>query len=128
MSIYNDLAATVRELLDPGQLGAASGSIVLVRRTVTPAANSWEDPTVTLTSETLLAQAFGVSGQLVGLPADEPADGVIVASDRTVVAALPEMGYQPGDLLTIDGTAVTVIRVEQVPAAGVPSAVKFVVR
>ena len=129
MSIYDDLADVTRELLDPAQLGAADGSIVLVRTTTTtPPANSWEEPMITTTTQTLRAQAFGVSAELVGLPAQEPANGVVMASDRQVISEVPEGGVRPGDLLSIDGVPVTILRVWYIPAAGTASAVKFVVR
>lgn len=131
MTLYDDLAQVAVELLTPaeaGGLGATSGAVVLVRKTVTPPANSWEDPTITRTSETLLSQVFGVSAQYVGTPADEPDNGIIVASDRMAICALPAGGYVPGDTLSIDGKPVTILRVEKIPAAGVASAVKFVVR
>jgi hypothetical protein len=38
------------------------------------------------------------------------------------------MQYQAGDTLSIDGVPVHVIAVEKIPAAGVTSAVKFIVR
>lgn len=128
MAIYDDLADVTRDLLDPTQLGASAGSIVLVRKTATPSANSWEAPTVTTTAQTLRAQAFGVSAELVGLPAQEPANGVVMASDRQVISEVPAGGVHPGDLLSIDGVPVTILRVSMIPAAGTPSAVKFVVR
>ena len=128
MGIYDDLADVTRGLLDPAQLGASAGSIVLVRTTTTPPANSWEAPTVTAETQELRAQAFGVSAELVGLPAQEPANGVVMASDRQVIAALPDGGVHPGDLLSIDGVPVTILRVWYIPAAGTASAVKFVVR
>lgn len=131
MSFYDEMAGVARELLAPdeaGGLGATAGTIVLTRIVRVPPANSWENPTETPQSETLLAQAFGVGAELVGLPADEPSNGVVLASDRMVISAVPAMGYRPGDLITIGSQAVAIIRVENIPAAGTVSAVKFVVR
>ena len=128
MSIYDDLAEVTRELLDPAELGASAGSIVLVRKIPTPAANTWEAPTVTTETQALRAQAFGVSAELVGLPAQEPDNGVVQASDRQVISEVPGGGVQPGDLLSVDGVPVAILRVSFIPAAGTPSAVKFVVR
>lgn len=126
MSIYDRARDTANRLLAPARFGASS--IVLVRKTTVPPANSWDAPTITTTTQTLRAQAFGVSSELVGLPALEPANGVVLSSDRMVIAALPEGGYQPGDLLSIDDKPVTIVWVSNIPAAGVPSAVRFVVR
>jgi hypothetical protein len=129
MTFYDDMADVVADLLDPAELGAADGSIVLVRRTVTPPeVDTWNAPEDSTASETLRAQAFGVSGELIGQPAPELDGATILASDRRVIAALPAMGYEPGDMLSIDGKAVTVLRVDKIPAAGTPSAVRFIVR
>jgi hypothetical protein len=128
MTIYARAKATADRLLSPAKLGAASGAIVLTRRTVVDAANPWENPTVTTASETLKAQAFGVSSELIGSPANEPDGPVVLATDRMVISAVPSMGYRAGDILAIDGAAVTILSVRKIPAAGVTSAVKFLVR
>ena len=126
MTIYDRARALANRLLDPAKFGA--GTITLVRKAITPAVNSWEDPTITTTTEALKAQAFGVSQEFVGLPAQEPENGVVLATDRMVIAAVPVMGYRPGDLLAIDGAPVTIISVKNIPGAGRVSAIKFVVR
>lgn len=128
MTIYDRAKVTADKLLDPANLGVMAGAIVLTRQTVTSGANPWDDPTITSVSEGLRAQAFGVSSVLVGSPANEPDGPVILASDRMVIAALPSMGYSAGDILSIDGAAVTILQVNRIPAAGVTSAVKFLVR
>jgi hypothetical protein len=128
MTIYARAKATADRLLSPAKLGAASGAIVLTRLTITPPTNRWENPTVTPVSETLKAQAFGVSSELIGSPANEPEGPVILATDRMVISAVPAMGYKAGDILAIDGAAVTILSVRKIPAAGVTSAVKFLVR
>jgi hypothetical protein len=131
VTFYTELAAVVVDLLTPDQaggLGASAGAITLTRQTVTPGANRWDDPVITSTTEPLRAQAFGVSQQLVGTPAQEPDGPVVLASDRMVISTIPAMGYQAGDILSIDGVAQTIIGVRNIPAAGVVSAVKFIVR
>ena len=128
MSIYTRAKATADRLLDPANLGAVSGAVVLTRRTFTTAANPWEDPVVNVQSETLKAQAFGVSSELIGSPANEPDGPVVLASDRMVISAVPVMGYRAGDVLAIDGAACTILRMWKIPAAGETSAVKFLVR
>jgi len=126
MTIYTRARATADKLLDTAKFGA--GTITLVRKSITPAVNSWEDPTITTTTEPLKAQAFGVSREFIGLPANEPENGVVLATDKMVIAAVPVMGYRPGDLLSIDGAPVTIISVKNIPGAGTVSAIKFVVR
>jgi hypothetical protein len=128
MNIYDRAKATADRLLSPARLGTQAGAIVLKRKTIIPAANSWDDPSVTVVSEALKAQAFGVSSELVGSPANEPDGPTILASDRMVISAVPVMGYVAGDILAIDGAAVTILRTERIPASGTISAVKFIVR
>lgn len=128
---YADLAQAARDILTPdelGGLGASAGSVTLTRRTITPAAQPWEDPTVTEQTETLLAQVLGVSSQYVGLPAAEPDNGVILASDLMCIMAVPAMGLQPGDALAVNGVPVAVLQVERIPAAGTVAAYRCVVR
>lgn len=128
MTIYDRAKATADRLLSPAKLGAAAGTITLSRVTITPSANPWENPVETVQTETLKAQAFGVKSELIGTPANEPGGPVILASDLSVIAAVPAMGYRAGDLLAIDGRPVTIMRVENIPAAGAVSAVRFLVR
>lgn len=131
MTFYADMAGVVRDLLTPdeaGGLGASAGSVTITRRSVTPAANSWDDPTVTTSTETLLAQVFGVSEELVGLPAAEPANGVVVATDLMCICAIPAQGYRAGDVVSVNGAPVTVVLTRTIPAAGTPVALRMVLR
>lgn len=131
MTFYTELADMVVDLLTPdeaGGLGAAAGSVTLSRKVVTPAANSWEAPTIATTTETLLGQVFGVSSEFVGLPANEPDNGVVLSSDMSVICAIPANGYATGDLVSVNGRPVSVIITRTIPAAGTPVALKLVVR
>lgn len=128
---YSEMAAVVHELLAPdelGGLGASAGSVVLSRHTVIEPTNTWEDPSVETQSETLLAQVFGISAELVGLPADEPRNGVMLSTDRMVICAVPAGGYAAGDNISVDDVPVTVVSFRQIPAAGTPVALKMVIR
>ena len=128
---YADMARVVRDLLTPdeaGGLGATAGSVTLTRTTITPPANTWENPTVTTATETLLAQVFGVDAELVGLPAQEPGNGVVISSDRYVICAMPANGYALGDLVAVNGQPVVVIMTKTIPSAGTPVALRMVVR
>lgn len=126
---YANMAKVARDLLAPtSDGGLGQGSIVLAKRTRIPPANSWEDPTWTTQSETLRGAVSGVSKELVGSPAGEPDGPVIVASDRQAICAVPAMAYEPGMVLRIDAKPVTILRVDNIPAAGIPAAVRFIVR
>lgn len=128
MGFYSDMAAMAYDLLAPDSNGGlGQGHVVLVRTTPgTPDPDApWEPVTPTTTSETLRAAVSGADARLVGT---EVGGAVILASDRTVVCAVPVMGYQAGDTLMIDGKPVLILSVQKIPAAGTTSAVRFIVR
>ena len=125
------MAQVVRDLLTPGEaggLGATAGTVTITRNAVTPATNSWEAPTVSSATETLLAQVFGVGEELVGLPAQEPDNGVVLSTDLMCICALPAQGYRAGDVVVVNGNPVTVVLTRTIPAAGTPVALKLVLR
>ncbi|MCC9162846.1 hypothetical protein LNA76_05840 [Alcaligenes sp. MMA] len=66
-----------------------------------------------------------MSKQLIGTEMDGT---VILASDRQAICTVPTMQYTSGDVLSVDGVPVHIIAVEKIPAAGVTSAVKFIIR
>jgi len=125
---YDDLADMASELLAPASSGGlGQGVIQLIR--VTPGAvdpdKPWLPVEPTEKPETLKAAVRGVDSRLVGT---EVGSAVILASDRQVICAPPAMGYQAGDILSVDGVRVTVLSVERIPAAGTVSAVRFIIR
>lgn len=127
--VYSDMAGVARELLAPtSDGGLGQGAIQLVR--YTPGANGpnpWdppEPPTRTVTP--LQAAARGVSEKFIGV--EVAPNMVIVASDLQVIAAPWDGTYEPGDVLEIDGKPVTVLRIDNIPAAGTVSAIRFIVR
>ena len=123
---YEEMADMTRELLAPtSEGGLGQGTIVLSRQSSTPGANPWDPPTVTAKTETLKGAVRGVSKELIGV---EVGGAVIVASDRQAICAPIEMGYTAGDTLIIDGVPVHILAVQNIPAAGVTSAVRFIVR
>lgn len=129
MSFYDDMADTVREVLAPdAEGGLGQGEVNLIR--VTPGTPDplapWEKVEPTTETETLRAAASGVSAEFVGTPADD--GSVIIASDIQVISAPPTLGFKPGDRMTIDGAALTILRVDRIPAAGTLSALRFFVR
>lgn len=125
--IYTRLQGTTRRLLRPAaQGGLGQGEIVLTRKTPgTPGPNPWEPVEPVTQAETLRGAVRGVSQRLVGT---EMGGTVILASDRQAVCEAPQMQYQAGDTLSVDGTPVHIIAFERIPAAGTTSAVKFTIR
>src|SRR5690606_11035732 len=114
------------ELLSPtSQGGLGQGSIVLSCQSSTSGANPWDPPSVTTQEETLRGAVRRFSKQLIAV---EVVRTVILASDRTSICAPSSMGYTAGDTLFVDGVPVIIISVQNIPAAGITSAVRFIIR
>lgn len=125
---YSDLAQMAHELLAPtSQGGLGQGTITLTRTTPgTPdPAEPWKPVEPTTQTETIRGAVRGISKELVGT---EVGGTVILASDRQVIAAVPTLEYQAGDVLAVDGVPVHIIQFEKIPAAGTTSAVRFTIR
>lgn len=125
---YASMAQTARELLAPTSAGGlGQGTIVLTR--TTPGEPDEDKPWVpvepTKKPETLDGAVKGVSSRLVGT---EVGSSVILASDREAIVTVPSMGYEAGDVLSVDGVEVTIISVQRIPEAGTTAAVKFIIR
>lgn len=125
---YSELADMARELLAPtSQNGLGQGTIMLTH--VTPGtpdpAEPWKPVQPQTTTQTLRGAVRGVSKELIGT---EAGGTIILASDRQAITEVPTLGYEPGDLFGVDGQEVFVIRVDNIPAAGVTSAVRWVIR
>ncbi|WP_305096475.1 hypothetical protein [Croceibacterium aestuarii] len=126
---YTEMAGVAQELLAPtSEGGLGQGAIELVRYVEgPPPANSWDPPSPPSRQVTPLdGAASGVAKELIGLPVET--GGQIVATDPQVIVAPWGGSYDPGDVLEIDGAPVTVLRVQNIPAAGTVCAVRFVVR
>lgn len=125
---YEEMKKVAAELLAPtSQGGLGQGAIVLIRETPgTPDPDKpWIPVEPTKQTETLDGAATGVDSKLVGT---EVGSAVIRSSDLKVVVVPPDMGYQAGDILSLDNKPVTIIDVQNIPAIGITSAVKFIVR
>lgn len=125
---YADMAAMASGLLAPTiQGGLGQGSIVLSHSEhgVPDPSQPWVPVEPVVTSEQLRGAVRGVDKRLVGT---EIGGQVILASDRQAICAVPVMAYTAGDTLVIDGAPVHIIAVEKIPAAGITSAVKFIIR
>jgi len=123
---YSEMRQMAEELLAPtSQGGLGQGSIVLSRQSSTPGANPWDPPVTTTTTEPLRGAVRGVSKELIGV---EMGGTVVLASDRQAICAVPAMGYTAGDTLVVDGVPVHIVAVQNIPAAGITSAVRFIIR
>lgn len=123
------MAQAARELLAPtNDGGLGQGEIALVRYVPgPPPANPWDPPAAPEREVTILdGAARGVGKELIGAPVEN--GGQIMATDLTVIVAPWGGEYAPGDVLTVDDASVTVLKVENIPAAGAVCAVRFVVR
>lgn len=125
---YESMRQMAEELLAPtSQGGLGQGTITLTRTTPgTPNPEKpWEPVQPTTQTETLRGAVGGVSSELVGV---EAGGTVILATDLQAITEVPDMTYAAGDTLAVDGVPVHVIAVHKIPAAGVTSAVRFIIR
>lgn len=125
---YTEMGDVARELLAPtSQGGLGQGKIELVRYAETSPVNPWDAPSPPTRTATLLkGAARGVSKEMIGAPVDN--GGQIVATDLVVIVAPWGGSPQPTDVLEIDGKPVTILSVSNIPAAGIASAIRFIVR
>lgn len=125
---YTQMAGVAAELLAPtSQGGLGQGQVVLSRKipgTPDPD-NPWNTVEPGSQRETLRAAVSGVSKELVGT---SPGGTVIIGSDRQAICAPITMGYTAGDTLIVDGVPVHIVAVLNIPAAGIVSAVRFIIR
>jgi hypothetical protein len=100
------------------------GTIVLTRPgTETPGPNPWDPPVVGDPVEHELdGVAKGVSAEFV--------DGTtILATDIQITCSVPPVVPSiETDAMTVDGKSVTLLRIDQIPAAGTPVAYRLFVR
>lgn len=123
---YSEMAQMATELLAPtSEGGLGQGSIVLSRQSSVSGTNPWDPPVTTTQEETLRGAVRGVSKELIGV---EVGGTVVLASDRQAICAPPSMGYTAGDTLVVDGVPVHIVAVQNIPAAGTVSAVRFIIR
>ena len=125
---YSQMGRVASELLAPtSQNGLGQGDVVLSRKIPgTPdLSQPWLPVEDTYERETLRAAVRGVSKELVGT---EAGGTIILASDRQAICAPIAMGYTAGDTLIVDGVPVHIVSVSNIPAAGVVSAVRFLIR
>lgn len=126
---YDEMAAMAREMLAPtDEGGLGQGTIELVRYVpgVEPA-NPWDPPAEPSREVTTLdGVARGVGKELVGLTVET--GGQIVATDLVVLVAPWGGEYGPGWVLEVDGLPVTVLRVRNIPEAGITCSIQFVAR
>jgi len=126
---YEEMRDVARELLAPTSKGGlGQGSIELIRYIEgSEQVDPWSPPAPPEREITVLdGAARGVGKELVGTPVD--AGGQIVATDLQVIVAPWGGEYEPGNVLELDGSPVTVLAVRKLPAVGITCAVRFVVR
>lgn len=126
---YDEMADMARELLAlTGRGGLGQGTINLVRYVPgPPPAQPWDPPSDPVRQDTTLkGAATGVSKEMIGAPVET--GGQVVATDLSVIVAPWGGTYETGDVLEIDGAPVTILKIQNIPAAGTVSAIRFVVR
>jgi hypothetical protein len=97
------------------------GSIVLVKTTTTPGAEPY-DPPVSTTDE------YPLTGIVSGVGEEYANSETIVVSDKQVQVAVPDVMPEVGDIVKVDGEALSVLMVMPLPAAGDPTALRMICR
>ncbi len=126
---YAEMAQAARDLLAPtDEGGLGQGTIQLVAYVPgAPGANPWDPPAPPSRQVTVLnGAARGVSKELIGAPVET--GGQVVATDLQVIVAPWDGEYEPGQVLELDARPVTILKIENIPAAGTVCAVRFLVR
>lgn len=126
---YDDMRQVTIDLLAPtSQGGLGQGTIELVRITPgTPGPDPWSPPAEPTRQVTPLnGAARGVGKEMIGAPVEN--GGQIVATDLQVIVAPWGGAYEAGQVLELDGTPVTILKIENIPAVGMVAAIRFVVR
>jgi hypothetical protein len=119
MTFYEEMAGIATELLGEFKQGTVA---FIIPGTTTPGENPWDPPIVTPPQAfDLDATAKGVSEQYVGT------DGIVGTDTEVTIAPFGEE-LTTSTPLTIDGQAVTVVKVMRIPRAGEVVAWKVVVR
>lgn len=125
---YQDMRTMARDLLAPTSAGGL-GQGTLVLTSITPGTpdplEPWKPVIPQTNTQTLRGAVKGVSSKLIGV---EVGGTVIVSTDREAITEVPSIAYKAGDLFSVDGKEVRVIAVQPIPAAGVASAVKWIIR
>lgn len=125
---YSEMADMARDLLQPTSSGGLGQGYLTISREgeSTPGENPW-DPVIPgeRIVEKLDGAVRGIDKRMIGT---EVGGVVLMASDRQAVCAVPKLEFQPGDTFAVDGKPVQVIAMENIPAAGTPSAVRFIIR
>lgn len=123
---YLDARQFVSQMLAPTSMnGLGQGQIVLSRITQGVPPNDWTPPEETIQSETIRGAVRGISKELVGT---EVGGTILLMSDRQAICEVPKMAYTAGDILEVDGVPAKILSVTKIPAAGVTSAVRFLIR
>lgn len=125
---YAQMADMARDLLQPTSTGGLGQGYLTISREgpSIPGSNPW-DPVVPgeRIVEKLDGAVRGIDKRMIGT---EVGGVVLMASDLQAICAVPVMTWQPGDTFAVDGKPVHVVAMETIPAAGTPSAVRFIIR
>ena len=117
---YSRMQGTASRLMQRFKLG----TIVLTRPgTETPGPNPWDPPVVGDPVE------YEIDGVAKGVSAEFVDGTTILATDLQITCSVPPVvPSMETDTLTVDGRSMTLLRIDQIPAAGTPVAYRLFVR
>lgn len=120
---YQEMRQMTRDLLAPTSSGGLGQGHIQLQRPDVDSDDPWAPGTPLV--ETIRAAVRGIDKRMVGV---EVGGTVLVASDQVAICEVPDMGYKAGDELVVDGRPVQILAYEPIPAAGITSAVRFIIR
>lgn len=121
MSFYSDMAAIASDILTEFKQGAVVLTHMTDTGTPLDVDAPWLGNTMTPVDYPLSATVSGVSEEFVN-------GTTIVASDLEITAAVLAVEPVQADTVTIDGKAVTLLKIVRIPAAGTVVAWRLIVR
>ena len=122
---YTEMATMAHELLAPTSSGGLGQGVITLARIAAGADpnDPWGEPKKEI--ELVYGAAKGISSKLIGT---EYGSTVLLASDKEVITTVPVGDYTATDAMVIDEKEYNIIGVQPIPAAGIASAYKFIVR
>ena len=125
---YAEMAKMASDILKPTSKGGLGQGVVELAKTVSGQPNPdkpWELPVESEVKEKINGAVRGIDSKLVGT---EYGSATLLATDKVVTTEVPKTGYSASDSIYLDGVKHRILGVEPIPAVGVMSACKFIVR
>ena len=125
---YSEMAKMASDLLSPTSRGGLGQGIIELAKTFSSEPDPdkpWELPAEAEVKEKINGAVRGIESRLIGT---EYGGATLLATDKVVTTEVPKAKYSASDSIYLDGARHRILGVEPIPAVGVMSACKFIVR